>query len=411
MNNDPLIEMTENSISEMHPVLRQLGQNPRIWRMIQAVGIIMTLVAIGALIVRPQIAQLFPDAHALTTPIPIIIVTNVSYGTLKVDGIAVTAKPNDRNHPIILTKDKTTIELTAAPYRPVTCTIYAVTLKQNSGLSRCQTHYNDHGASIEAVNMNLGIDDLPPIPRQQLLDYLPTTLDWTRQLPTTVADQTHYATERGSAFPVTAITSEPLQARIQVGIDLTDTQSSFCQAILCPEYLNYQFQPTTPAYSAFQISTALTWQFLQGNGHALPSYPVINAADGYVDTLSFYLTYSASAGWQTITAPMGLPTVQTQVSQLLCTMGVETLIVQSPPVTLSQIGPLGQPGISGCLIYTKPTPNTPSPIITDPIQHTQNTLFLVHFGAIMAVNELAHQLLPKLPRATPEEVNEIVQHP
>jgi len=420
MNDEPENELTETDITGSHPAIEKLVQHPRTWRFVRVGIILFTVVIIAVFVVRPYIVNLLPssDSGSTSAPFRFIVLTNVSYATVKVNGVIVTTKPNDSTKPFLLQSGKNmTIQLIAPPYQPISCTITSVANPTpEPNFSRCGIlnilgAINDKSKQFAVIDMNFLPSDLTTGIRQQLLDYIPTLIEKVNSKPLPVASNTHYATGNGAIFPITAISTTPLMA--QLVYDINAIPSSFCVGLLCPsDNLDAKLTDTSQ-YSSFSIQLNLLWKFSQLNGQLVTTYSILNRYNSQ-NPLDFNFRYSTSTGWQVSDTDIlaAQQQYQTFSDTSMCSEESNVISNRLANSPLSQGGPmievpLGLTTTSGCIFSLQSIKNN-AVKSSDPIHDNLNAWFMVHFGAVLAVSDPAHALIPELERATPEEVNEIL---
>lgn len=396
---------------------------PRLrWRVLQAGALLGLVLLLFVLLIHEQPGNFISDRllQSITArePNPTLIVqTDVSSGTLTVNGKpARFASPPSLGNALILAPGRFNLTLSSPPFRPLACSIDVgntmIPIDALPSERQCSWIRSAFG-NIPTLDMNLTPLDLPAGPGQQLQDTLASLLAGWNAIQQPVLAGEHIAIGSGSlALPIAVQAPQPLQARVQVTLRSDSGPGSDCSGAFCPQPLFSPLHAQAPVQFGMTLQTDIGWQFrdLSGNRVAtyMPSQALSPDASSLAAMLTLNLTYDAD-GWRSLDDSSSLAS---QLANHLCTIGATLIHNLHPSGTFARdfISYAGQAPLSGCLLYL-PSMTTPIPTLAamiDPLTDTTLAWVLVHYGAVLDVNEVAQRLFPQLPRATASEVAEIL---
>jgi len=435
---EPDFEISESTITGHHPRVdiftNERRRRVHRWRLVLVSAITLVLVAVGLLSQRTTIAAYLstrrPTPAPTALPLRLVLNSNVTYGTLTVNGKVVPLGINNPYLPLVIKDSKTTITIDAPPFRSLTCVVDRATLSRPDSPGRCKL--SNQADNERVFDMNFTIDDLLPQARQQFDAYLQTKIAKLNALQAFVPAGQHYATAPVTQFKQSiAVARSTLHAHpLVISVIDSSSASSECSAGVCPDNLivapnNVQAQSLS--YVAFHFHAQIGWKFADGSGHTLATFlsgtPNPNTTSGLIPFITDFhmqIAYDASNGWRDVPdyTKQGMLTDPTlQLKNALCTLGMTSAIILKQADTGASNGALttfpayNAPTLSGCVFWMGTNPNGPAGGAnggTDLVNDAYNPWFLVHFGAVMAINPLAHALLPELPMASLAEVVDVV---
>jgi hypothetical protein len=364
-------------------------------------------------------SALFPQ-RALPQPTPtfglqvlssaLLIQSNLTYGTVTVNG-----RRHQEAPPFFvpLTGETYDLTLAAPPFRPVACQVtlpsppapgtpvtffrvdHCIVARYATGLGLKGLH----GVSADPaalITITVTDADLPADQAAQVTTLLAQSL--ATEQTTTVPTGEYIA---ASASPDGVITSqrasEPLQASAFLAPSMASRPSPFCGKLLCPLSLNPYFLPPDTAIPtspelAVAVPLGLRWRFTNTAGKVIAdvSFPVTSA-------IVLFLAPDAKAGWQISQQEIvpGFATIHDQQSASLCLIG-NFLLQQRQPT--ASVGLLHDHGVAGCeLSLQQPDPAQPQTLLD-----LGNVIW--RFGVLLAAGDKAHALLPDLPIASAEAI-------
>jgi hypothetical protein len=347
------------------------------------------------LIIRAQVGS-----GATWTPGPVNIYSNVSYGSVTLNGQRLHDSPPLsvaalQPGPNILTLD-------AAPFPQVTCTVNAIGASSGAGSAYqasapCEIQGESDGISIF---ITLTGENLPPTAAARALDTLRIAVSQLPTESTTVPAGEYYATGIDATGAITyARATEPLLAGLVYTANTAHATTggrprtaSFtfgppCEELNCP---GYAF-PAPAGVSAWMVSepVLLNMRFQTPDGR---DQGVVTLAGA--EPQQFALAYRADGTWQTVN--FGPTVAATPVLSNECATGANLLIAQVQAV-YGSIPAFGFGGgkstLEGCAITT-----------TMAASGGSASVFIWRFGVLLAADASAHALLPALPLAPPSAI-------
>jgi hypothetical protein len=335
-----------------------------------------------------------PNLAASTTPRTIKIISNTNYGTLIINGTAQRTAP-----PLTVTlRDQPpySITLTTPPFQPRTCEFPPPKSIVPYGFHPCnagQTIFQDQ-AQLPMLEIFFTLADLSPTQQQQITTLIANGL--TIQQTLTTPMQSTIVTALNQDGTITSKRfSEPLTASVSLVPSMDNPQRGvFCFSFTCvgPSGFSSNFSASGKLWQVL-TPIALRWRFTTASGQVVsdvtfPASPTL---------LNLLLSYDAAAGWS-IAPPFASPeTLNQQLTQLVCSTGVQMLSVQRARYLSGDgwdVSVLHNQGIAGCELA----------LIQ---QHTDQGHFVWRFGALLATDAQSHALLPMLPSASPAEVTAV----
>ncbi len=409
------------SLSGKHRRPRDQAPRLKFLRRSARVGALVVLAVGIVILVLPRVTQrsivrITSRSTATAKPIaPIIVIgTDVSYGALTINGASVPFTPNDASHPYTLIQRQNFLVLSAPPFHPITCVIDTTRLIPAQSEERCGIFGISGGLPV--LDMNFTVSDLPG--SLVLPFYAQASSDLAQlNLATTVPAGAHYAL--GAAGPqqiaqtFQAATPHTAQVSIKLadpGLNATDSD---CAGAICPAMIGASANPT--AYFAVRYSIIIGWNYFDAAGNLIGSYFIPGTASSITPTPSSQfafsptyddvtLAYDATTGWHDVAmSPPVFPDQAEQIANGFCQQGEEIADFLARQQSMANVTGTnaGVPSLNGCLFSTD---DVAPPLPTDLIDDTAHPWFMVHFGALLAVNPIAHAMVPQLPLATASEV-------
>ncbi len=322
-------------------------------------------------------------ATAAGSPGVILITSNVTYGTVTINGRQQTA-----SLPIQMALRSTaqlTVTLDAPPFRPITCSVPPTHPTPPGAFNPCVFRgYSppQHRPGV-VLTILFSLDALPPHLQQQAITLLSRAA--TFQEDTTVPGLSHVATRIASdGTIISQLTTAPLQASASmVPIIPTTLQGDpFCDGQLC--YTTFSSSATRDHLWAVSVPVVLRWRFTSASGRVFSevAYPV---TEGW----PVYLAFTAATGWQDHQALNTASSAARQFSSLSCATGAALLQAQVAGWNWT-ISVAYDAGIQGCKLVSQQ-------------DHEDQDAFVWRFGVLLAADAQAQSHLPALPLALSEE--------
>jgi hypothetical protein len=364
-------------------------------RTLQGLVVLFVLGAVVGLIGHSISSAVKPAQQASTIenpvpPGPVLVLSNVSYGSVRVNGRLLAGSP-----PLMTTfrQGQNTITLTAAPFGTRTCHIqwpYA----QVQGLCDVgrdvvvgPSHVGGRLVSpVATLTLWLGGDDLPANVRNRALASISATLDDV-PLSATVPAGDYIATGQTADGHITSMrASDPVHADFFV----TPTSSDFSGDVFCEDMGCAALPKGEVPGWVVSSGVSVQWLFTPLGG----GQPVQSPVSGPVAALRLVLVADQAGNWtvdqQGTTAlngyslAMGMPSTD-------CQAGASYLATRAPSDLLS-VGIVAYAGLAGCELQ-----------LTDANRANRGT-FVWRFGVLLAADAQAQAVLPDLPVAPPDEV-------
>ncbi len=330
--------------------------------------------------------------------------------------------PSSPVQSLIALKSHMIITWNAPPFLPITCIMDGLALRVKDTGGHCILIGSEN---VPALGMSLTIDDLPALPHQQFDATFTIFLARLNAIQTLVPVGEHYPTGTSSASgtQTTALASSPLRAQAwieQSPVTSLDTVSNCSRNGLCSINIPHTQLVPGSTFALFGFNAFIGWRFYDEAGNETAAYqPPGNEASGssglaispntFVPVL---LTYDAATGWSELNAADKFSSagasIVSQLASIHC-QGAQaflTSLLQSRGVSNLTPEEAGEPLAGRCLIEATADMKTPINLTVNPMLDTSKSWFLSNFGALLAVNDSAHALLPQLPRATDNETTE-----
>lgn len=321
-----------------------------------------------------------------------ILESNVSYGTVTVNGQVQSAPPPLRV--TLHTNSPNIITLNAPPFFSQTC--HLTTLKTLDNQAHCSLslgqlatmRVNNGSVRPDAlISIALTMSDLSP----DLADLARSSIVQAITAPqrTIVPAGSYFA---ASISPVLEITSQraavPLTASALFTSDIIMSpfgRSTYCDAAICPWFLDPRQGPIPSGeFWSVIFSTSARWLF--ANTAAGISSEVILPKDVSVQLL---LSYHAFADWQ-VSQQGAFGSEADQLNRSLCAAGVTLLSIQLGGQGLN-IQPTHDRGVEGCELQAQTSQG-------------KQGVFLWRFGVLLTADDGAQAMQTALPIAPPEEI-------
>jgi hypothetical protein len=332
--------------------------------------------------------QVLPVENPLP-PGPVLVLSNVSYGSVRVNGRLLSGSP-----PLMTTfhQGQNTITLTAAPFGTRTCQIqwpYA----QVQGL--CDIERDVVGPShvggrlvnpVASVTLWLGSDDLPADVRNRALGAIGAAL-YNVPLSATVPTGDYLATGQTADGHITSMrASDPVRADFFV----TPTSPDFGGDVFCEDAGCAALPKGGVPGWVVSAGVSVQWRFTPVAG----GEPFLSAASGDVAALRLVLVADQAGEWHVdqqgsaalngFNIAIGLPSTD-------CQAGASYLVTRVRSDLLS-VGIVAYAGLAGCELQ-----------LTD-VNRANRGLFVWRFDVLLAADKQAQISLPDLAVAPPDEV-------
>lgn len=383
-------------------------------RLVQLGIIIVPILVAASLVLRgtlpaPPSSSTYVAVPTWTPyPIPITLTSNVSFGTLTLNGKQL-AGPPPRD--IALRPGNNVITLTAPPFPTQTCVVQGPLIVSGSqaifgSTSTCQISSEGDAGGIPThvyVALMLSGDALSPDLRESAQALVTRTLGIASPLTATVPIGDYYAAgmngqgvpnARQAAVPLTATFTETLMDSTAIASATAAYPFPYeCSSALCAG----GYDPSQPLPShvwLVNVQTMFRWYFTTPSG-LLAGSLVLPAPE--LRTLA--LIYTPDAGWQAA-EPWPPTSDPNQGSSDLCQAGMNVLGQAMSTqgglqggIETDQANPTAD-GVRGCSFH---------------IINQGNTIgtFIWRFGVLLAVDDKAHALLPSVPIAPPQEITAV----
>jgi hypothetical protein len=334
------------------------------------------------------------------TPATVVIESNVTFGTLTVNGQPLTGAPPRVTR--LFHVGTNVVTLAAPPFHPHTCHILLPSTQHSDELG-CRSSrpvgssVEVHGVSVVPdflVDLELGSTDLPP-------DLAASALAAALQAVAAIRPQTvvpagqYYATGQDAHGYITARRATvPLPAELRVDL-VSCGASQFCPSPLDPRLVVASDQHIW----SVGLDPIAGWRFTLPQGQPAVLSPTV-AIGGL--PLQLLLADDGAGGWSVVSLISGLVpgqegtvSLEEQLTAALCQVGISLLEGQMQAQLSSGYSPTApyQRGVEGCMIQ-----------LLNATGSTVLGTFLWRFGVVLAVDAGAHALAPWLPIAPQAEV-------
>jgi hypothetical protein len=341
-----------------------------------------------ALIPRPPPA--LPVHVQPTLPPPTLtILSNVTYGTITIDGQVVRGSPRV----IHMTRQPPyTVTLTAPPFRPLTCHFPDTSSLAPGAFDPCLDggEFAVNQQPTRTIQMLFTLADLPPDQQQQIKALVPQmiAIQQTLDVP---AHSTIVTSVNADGTANTRQMSEPLRASVSL---VPEVQPQYygvsCDGPVCVGFTSMSAPGDSVNGNFWEISTsvALRWRFTTASGQVVSD--VTFSPDPAMQQL--FLSYAAATGWQPqFTSPA---TLSQELTQQVCPTGTQVLLGEQLRYLSGEDWNetvLHDQGIAGCALELT-------------MNNVDQGHFVWRFGALLAADANAHHLLPALPVASPADL-------
>ena len=345
---------------------------------------------------------------AAPAPEQVALVSNVTFGTITVNGKRLKGSP-----PLLVTlrNGLNTITLTAPPFRSKTCTL-AWPGQQPTGTD-CGAGMGEQvvigGRTLTpflTLEVDLSAADLPPSLAQSAQAAVAAALSGV-VLHTTVPRGDYFALkEDASGVPLAQRATSTMRADLAFlppggsGVNRC-APYGFCTGAL-PFASDQEALLPTKVWSV-SINAQMRWTFTPPDAPPLIATPL---DEGFPTPI--WLVYDGAGGWQ-VTAPNASaagPPFSTWFSSGICFAG--SMLLTNAAASMGQqfgtgTGGAGDHAVDGCAIEmlhnsASGASGPPPPVGT----------VIWRFGALLAADAGAHNVLPLLPVAPPDEVHALV---
>lgn len=392
-------------------------------------GAILILLASSSSIRDLIGSKFFPTPPPLATPLVsgsdyFYFQVLPSWGTVSLDGRPLARVPMRSDEaPLRLPPGRHYIELRAAPFSPVRCTLVVPPVQ---GAQTCLTRsiaLNGYGRSATLLSFpvepSLGL--LPSSQRQALIQAVQHLLDSLRSTEMVQPGERYAGNYTGAPG---SIAKEPLQATLRFLLDTETATPAACQGIrfdhscfiaghdcrlFCTiEWPQDSAAPTRPRWDVVAIIRP-TWEYTPTGKQGIEQGIMTKADQQFV---AFRVSWEQGK-WDVAFHPEG----ESSFDDPNCIVTMGTMLTNSAyrhtdqtQQQLSWTFFSGANRASGCVAATlQDNPTGSSLSIT-----SSSALLLQRFGVLLAANEIAHQRWPTLPVANNEEqrlAQSIVSHP
>lgn len=278
-------------------------------------------------------------APSPTSPPPaLLILSNVNYGTLTING-----KKQPDKLPILAAVHSNTyyrVSLNAPPFTPITCGLNLTSLQFPGGPWRAGNCYAFAVSNVGPLTLNgmvgtptfrlyifLGLDDLPAARQSQITTLLSQAL--TTQQDLTIPAGSYFAT----SFQAPTITSQRARASLGASASLApvipqDEADAHCAAFICARPIEPETAaPTSGQQWSVQVGLALRWTFSSASGAVISDVPFQGDAGGspIEPDIGFFLSLNAAGAW-TISPNAPVRAVSAQLQDSFCATGENILI-------------------------------------------------------------------------------------
>lgn len=381
-----------------HLLLRRVPVGRRAVRM-GAVVALMLLVA--GLILRSISLASSQTASAppLATSASIVLVSNLSYGAVTINGQPLSAP---LPQVIALRRGDNVITLSAAPFQPHTCHVRwpegMVSSACGSGSGGVFPIADHFVVANLVIYLRITAADLAPDLRVGALSAIAQALDAVQPQTSVPAGQ-YYPIGRDSAGNMLSQPAPaPLSAVVHFALPASGTrQSAYCDSqLLCAGALNPAATEAHPAVRAWAVFAPVTvsWQFTSAAGIPFALPPLLSQFQ-----VELVLAYTSASGWQVLPHAEqfigGQPLTQ-QLTASICGVGalaLATLADARQKNSAATINWVQDNGLAGCQLE-----------LLQPNSGARAGLFIWRFGVLLAADAATHATFPDVPLAPPTEV-------
>lgn len=391
-----------------HALARRATPRARALRWALVVPIILVA---GAVLLRsawPLIVSRTPPSILAPTPsVPVAVTSDVSFGSLYLNGRRLHGPPPQM---VTLRQGTNTLRLSAPPFPTQTCTVIgpipvlgaepARTSGQlvssgedASNGAACQVgdSTNDLGSTTYTISLTVSGDELSPALQAGARAAVVQALAVRPPLTATVPTGEYFATGSDQAgVPIDARASAPLTATLTFAPQAPpgfNPGINNCASMLCGGVTLDPAQPATASVWEVAIPVVLDWRFTTSAGRPVAAFTIPTPT-----TVPVALTF-AGGRWVVAAGAPGSPSLDFSSALDPCGQADDIL---------SRVGGAALQGTS-----CAPSPNGPmGGCAIDAVNADGSTAgrFIYRFGALLAADAAAHRLVPALPIAPPAEV-------
>ncbi len=320
-----------------------------------------------------------------------VIDSNVTYGTLQVNGASYAMHPGLH---ITLQPGINHLTLDVPPFNPIHCTLIE---PLKTGDDRCVTGYSiyEETGYVPVVTLTVNETDLPSAVQQTL------HRDLARSLPNIVVQTTLSAGEwygtgalATDGLPRLRRATAPALAQLQAALGTSGTLP--CGALTCPMTLGAVVQTQVSQFWQIQVPVSPAWVITDLQTGSTQRYPLPSLYSSGADSVLTMDAFFDGRDWtfSDATQSTKVPAPTQQLAEMACDAGATILASKLPGII--SFAP-GTTSGAGCeLIFTNNPGGTNAPPL---IAH-----FIVRAGAVLAEDATAKRLLPDIPPATPAEI-------
>ena len=438
---DLQVEITDLDHLPTHANTLKRHLAPRLRRWSLALAAVL-VVLVGGMILASTVTGGGGLVNSLLQPSPPVAPSNLlvylqgnpSWGQFTVDGKPVVALPlAEHTKPLVLAPGPHAITWKVAPFRPQSCVVtVADDLTVSSPCLLSGTIATGYGpnSSVLILSFFASLDDLPADQRADLIAQVQTVED-SYQISETVLPGELYAVSEQQieanpslCVPVTefglcyARASQQLLATLRLQLDTSTSpddpckvsgpcvsNSHDCRSFCANPLLSYPGQFVAPQGWDVAVVVQMLWSYTTRSGRMIAQ----DQPDAALRGMQAYQTVLLHLDWKKqvwLVIPSSSETAS-GVNDPFCNQGAQDIMgflnatgnsqevyVQRSFHTAADCLEIAGPPASNVSATPTPTPATNAP---------QMAIFLVRFGVVLAVNEVAQELLPALPEASASE--------
>lgn len=346
---------------------------------------------------RPAAPALAPTPTS--SPPMLLILSNVNYGTLTING---KQQPGQIPMLVAMHGDTYNITLNAPPFLPKSCQVrLAQGVSSNSNACQAAPVSSTSEEMLNGMtvapafelDIYLTLDDLPPEQQSKVTALLTQSL--TSQQDLTVSPGSYFATRVDASGKITSRrATAPLRASAIIApfTPWGHGPSGPCTGLICAAGLETQTASsfTGPLWD-IRIGVALRWRFSSASGVVISEVQFQQA-----NAIALSLSYNAAAGWSAPSATPLAGTIDDQLASTFSLTGLGILEQLAPTDTMITTGTSFDKGAQGC------------EMVLD-VNGVDQGLYLWRFGVLLAADKKAHAAHPELPVAPPAELAAVEQ--
>jgi hypothetical protein len=384
--------------------------------------VLVLLIIIGILSpLRSIVSSRFVNANVTPTPTllagdNLFFIQSTPPGAISIDGHSLAHIPQYPNldSPLHVSRGVHHITWQAAPFNPLTCTIYVPSLIHSQPCPYESAVTLDNGINARLITFTPSFSDLASSQLASLKQQIQQTLTHLQSTATVLPGE-QYLTLNAAGNPALATATQTLKATLSFHLDADPDSPRSCVGGFgdtcnyngqnCLGLCQYTYAESTWLVFALYYPT---WTYVTQDGHILTQGQLdTNAITVGTDhTMLLQLSWSSN-GWNVINESALKPDIQhptigqltgiNTTSKLACgsiapfvkesTSYASTDDASHTPISWTYY--VGNNLANGCLGFVVPS--------TSP--KALPAYFLYRFGVLLAANKLAHQYFPSLPMA------------